>query len=421
MLSSSRVCAYLVFVILSKAYGSSADNDARYPSFTQQEKALIATFRLRKTPPLDSTNRVEEIPAALRLGRWLFFDARLSRRGNISCATCHNPQRGWSDGRARALGIRGGSRRTPSLWNVAYQRWFFWDGRADSLWSQALEPIENPAEMGGDRLSVVRLIAGDARYAAAYKECFGSLILPEKAEGSRRARPSLQNSSDSLSVEWQKQDVKDRDYITEAYVNVGKAIASFERTIVTSATPFDYFIEALSGDSSSSNGFGEGEKRGLRLFIGKAGCRSCHYGPMLTDGEFHFTRVPPPVDARTQDTGRYHGIALLLASPFNSAGRYSDDAIAGGSKLDGLGQLGQYWGEFKTPSLRNVATRSPYMHAGQFRSLQDVVRFYSTLDNAAEVGHHDEQVLQPLHLSEGEISDIVLFLDSLTERVPSHP
>src|SRR6185295_17867475 len=131
-------------------------------TFTDLEVKRLLQHSPLPPPPPDETNAKADDPRAARLGRALFFDARLSGNGRLACASCHQPERSWTDGMALAHGADEGRRQTPSLWNVAYSRWYFWDGRADSLWSQALQPIESPREMAGSREAAVRLVREDA-------------------------------------------------------------------------------------------------------------------------------------------------------------------------------------------------------------------------------------------------------------------
>ena len=126
-------------------------------------------------PPLDPTNRVSGDPRAARLGQFLFFDTRLSANGSVACVTCHDPDRGWADGETLARGVHALERHSMSLWNAAYHRWYFWDGRADSLWAQALEPLEHPNEHGTTRLACAHLVHDDDELRAAYEEVFGPL------------------------------------------------------------------------------------------------------------------------------------------------------------------------------------------------------------------------------------------------------
>ena len=150
--------------------------------FEEAAVALILAMGELGDPPPDPTNAVADDPRAARLGQFLFFEQRLSGTGTIACATCHEPGRSWTDGREVAEGLGTLTRHTPSLWNVAYNRWFFWDGRADSLWSQALSPLEHPDEHGGSRLQYAHLVHGDPELRAAYERVFGPLPELEDTE-----------------------------------------------------------------------------------------------------------------------------------------------------------------------------------------------------------------------------------------------
>jgi cytochrome c peroxidase len=157
-------------------------------------------------------------------------------------------------------------------------------------------------------------------------------------------------------------------------------------------------------------------QRGLKLFVGRAGCRLCHPGPRFTDDEFHDLGLAPRGGGTRRDPGRYGGLELLLQDPFRASGRYSDAPDgARARELEHLVAAQETWGQFKTPSLRNVARTAPYGHDGKFAALEDVLRFYSTLEGAAS-GHHGERVLRPLGLDEREIADLVAFLGALTDE-----
>ena len=152
--------------------------DAPPPPFTAEEVEKILTFSPLEPPPADSTNRVADDETAARVGQAVFFDERFSRHGDFACATCHVPEKGFADGRALAEGREQLARHTPSLLNVAYNRWFFWDGRADSLWAQALEPLENPLEHGGSRLQYAHIVYHDAALRPAFERLFGPMFEP---------------------------------------------------------------------------------------------------------------------------------------------------------------------------------------------------------------------------------------------------
>ena len=265
------------------------------------------------------------------------------------------------------------------LTGVAYNTWFFWDGRKDSLWAQALTPIENPLELGMPRAGVVTLVA--AHYRGEYEAIFGALPAEPRAESAT----------------------------TRAFVNVGKAIAAFVRTIAPTPSRFDHYVEAaLAGRAPDAAGtLSATEIRGLRLFIGRARCTNCHAGPLFTNGEFHFTRVPQGVTER----GRSDAIALLRGDELNCLGPYSDarpDACSALRFMDP--DTRDTLQAFKTPSLRNVAVRAPYMNAGQFATLGDVLRFYRDKTHGMkEIAHGD--------LSDRELADLEAFLGTLTAPV----
>lgn len=389
----------------------------RQGELTPEEARRVLLHSPLAPPPADPTNRVAGDPAAARLGQSLFFDGRLSSNGRVACATCHDPARGWSNGERRGKGLGTTARHVPALWNTAYNRWYFWDGRADTLWAQALQPLEAREEMGGDRLAVVRTLAGDPALSSAYEEVFGPL--PDLAALPPRARPVPGEPRHALRLAWESIPAARRDEINRAFANAGKALAAYERRIVSADAPFDAFAAALRrGDRRAMRAaLSAPARRGLKLFVGRGNCILCHSGPNFTDGEFHNLRLPEDT-SQPLDSGRYEGTDKLLADEFNSAGRYSDDP--GQRKVKFLVPSAQSWGQFKTPSLRNVAQTAPYTHDGVFASLEEVMRFYSTLEDAAPMGHHDESILTPLSLDEREIADLVAFLHSLTgEPLPA--
>ena len=369
-------------------------------------------------PPPDETNRFQADPRAARLGQMLFFDARVSANGEVSCATCHVPERAFTDGRPVARGLGEGHRNTPTVVNVSYSRWFFWDGRADTAWAQALQPLESEHELGASRLQLAHLLHGDPELREAYEGLFGAL--PPLGDGERfprEARPVPGDPEHPHQRAWLGMEDGDRAAVDRVLANAAKALAAYEHRLVSRRSPFDRFAEGLvDGDPEKLGALGPRALEGLRLFLGKAGCRQCHVGPLFSDGEFHNVGVPPRGGGRPRDPARYAGARAVLADPFNARGAHSDDPQ--GPRARRLGALRnppESWGQYKTPSLRNVAATAPYMHAGQFASLREVVEYYSTLEGAVVAGHHRELVLQPLALSEREIDALVAFLESLTD------
>lgn len=387
------------------------------------ETELRRLLQLAPLPPVppDPTNRVADSPAAARLGQFLFFDAELSPDAGLSCATCHDPARAFTDGLSLAQGRVEMTRHTPGLWNTAYQRWFFWDGRADTLWAQALEPLEEPRELASDRLFIAHRIHRDPVLRNAFERVFGSL--PPLEDATRfppHGRPLPENPAHPHALAWYAMSEADQAAVTTVLVNVGKAISAYLRKLVTGPSPFDEYVQALrTGTDARPADFSEEAEHGARLFVGKAGCRFCHGGPLLSDGEFHNTFVPPLRHDLPLDGGRLRGAQRLLESPFNATSVYSDAPTGPvADQVRSLVQGPQLWGAFKTPSLRGVALTAPYMHQGQMATLEEVVRFYSTLETATGAGHHAETILVRLDLTDVEVRALVAFLEALTPIPP---
>ncbi len=379
--------------------------------FTPQE--LRAAFKLTPLPaaPADPTNRFADDPRAARFGQFLFFDRRLSATGEVACVTCHRPELAFTDG--KVLGDAGGAvpvpldRHTPTILNGAYQRWYFWDGRADSLWSQALHPLEEPREHGSSRLALAHLLHSVAELRDAYEGLFGPL--PPLADATRfppHGRPG--------HPEWEAMQADDRAAIDRVFANVGKALAAYQRRLVSRDSPFDRFIAAVRrGDSVGAAEYDPAAREGLRLFVGAARCVRCHSGPTLTDREFHDNRVPTASGAPRRDPARQRGIALVQDDPFNSAGRHSDaPAGAAAEQLRYLPRAADSFSHFKTPTLRDIARTAPYMHQGQFATLDEVLAYYNTLERAVPT-HSPERTLAPLNMAPQQLAALRAFLESL--------
>ncbi len=388
----------------SGAPGSTRSVPDAMDGFTESEIRAILTLSPLPAVPADRTNAVADDPRAARLGQFLFYDTRLSRDGRVSCASCHRPELNWTDGEPIPAAFGTELRHVPTLWNTAFNRWFFWDGRADSQWAQALEPIENPIEHGATREQCVRVLRGDPTLRASYERLFGPL-------------PPIADSPG------QEQD--------RAFANVGKSIAAFGRRLVTQPSPFDEYVQGVrAGDAVRLSAISPAAKRGLKLFVGAANCRSCHHGPNFSDGEFHDTGIATRFPHAPRDPGRWEGVNKLLTSPFNAMGAFNDDPSGRRDRPTAyLANAPEFWGQFKTPTLRNVAKTAPYMHRGQLATLREVVEFYSNPpepappppEAATSGGHRHragmggvEQVLQPLHLTPSQVDDLVSFLETLS-------
>jgi len=384
--------------------------------FTPLEKRRILQHSPIPPVPDDPTNDWDKDPRAALLGQSLFFDTGFSRNGAVSCSTCHQPQRAFTDGHPVAQGLAPGTRHTPGLLNVAHQRWFFWDGRADTLWSQALHPIEHPAEFGSSRVDFVRRIHSEEAYRAAYEDLFGELPPMEDME---RFPAGSHGESDA----WNAMDEEDRVAINRAMTNLAKAVAAYESRLRGGSAPFDLFAEGLrESDPARMAALSHSAQRGLKLFVGKAGCRQCHSGPLFSDFEFHNIGLPANqwVDGQPlRDPGRFDGIPLVQDSELSAHGPFSDDPVGDKARRTRSTKRGQeHWGAFKTPTLRNLPGTPPYMHQGHFNTLMEVLLYYNTLEDMVLQDHHQESVLKPLNLNETELEDLLAFLRSLESPLP---
>ena len=368
------------------ALGAGATDAQPGPDFEPAELRRVLQHGPWPPPPArDPSNRASGDPAAVALGRRLFFDARLSPSGAIACATCHVPERAWTDGRARGAGLAPLDRNTPTVLDAARHRWLAWDGGADSVWAQGLRALLDPREMGADARHIAGVVAGDPGLACLYERVFG--------------RPPRAGADDEPVL-----------------VGAAKATAAFVETLRSGPTAFDAFRDALArGDGAAAARYPAAARRGLKTFVGQGQCSVCHFGPHFTNGEFHDVGVPYAVAPGRVEAGRHAGLKRLRADRFNLLGPYNDDATgAAAVKTRHVEPTHANFGQFKTPSLRNVALTAPYMHDGRLPTLRDVVRHYSRLD-LERIHTHGEQLLRPLRLSEGEIDDLVAFLESLTD------
>ncbi len=365
-------------------------------------------------PPPDSTNHVADDPRAVDFGRSLFFDPSLSGTGEVSCATCHQPARRFTDGLVLSRGVGTAARHAPTLVDAAHHRWFNWDGRSDSMWGHSIRPIEHPDEMAGDRTAVVRRVLGDDAHRASYEAIFGPVgVDPDGLPA--QARPT---GTPEAEASWAMLDDRTRTEVNRIVANVGKAFAAYQRTLAGGATRFDDWVETVRAGGDGTDILTESERRGLDLFFGRAECWECHAGPLFSDGEFHNIGIPA-ADGLPRDQGRYVGAGLVREDEFNAAGAFSDDPDGDrGIVSRGVRQDPGQWGAFRTPMLRGVGRTPPYMHDGSMPDLATVLRFYSTLEGAVQLDHHRESVLAPLGLSDEELADLEAFLRTLDGGLP---
>ena len=389
--------------------------------WTAEDKAVFASMTLDKlpSPPRDPSNAVDGVPAAALLGKRLFAEVRFSSNQAVSCATCHAPDREFQDGLPVGRGVGTGSRRTMPIAGAAHSPWFFWDGRKDSLWSQALGPMEDAVEHGSNRTRIAKVLR--THYRAEYETLFGPM--PDLTGLPDDAGPQ---GTETERTAWQNMDPGRRKDVNRVFANLGKAIAAYERTLTPVESRFDRYVRAVvGGDRDGQQALAPHEVNGLRLFIGKGQCATCHNGPLLTDQHFHNTGVAPRDPARP-DRGRAVATLKVKRDEFNCLGAFSDATPDACQELRFMvTDDPALEGAFKTPSLRNIALRAPYMHAGQFATLEEVVAHYAKSPSAA-VGHselahegkgHTER--KPIRLSESEVRDVAAFLRTLSGPIAS--
>ncbi len=364
-------------------------------------------------PHQDKSNRVVNNPHAIQLGHRLFFDKRLSANGKVACASCHQPQKYFSDGLATGKALQLVTRNTPTIVGVSQHHWFFLDGRNDSLWSQALGPIENELEHGSNRAHVVHVVYHDKHLRKLYEKLFGEL--PELTNTKRFPKQAGPVNDKQALQNWQSMTRNDQQTITDIYVNIGKAIAAYESQLQPAPSRFDQYAEGvISNKPASLNALKPDEVKGLRIFISQAKCVTCHSGPMFSDLGFHNISVQPP-KGKQHDIGRYEGARNVLKNPFNCRSRYNDDKKSNCEELEYMVMDGhETQGAFKTPSLRNVAKTAPYMHAGQYTTLREVLKHYN--DPPPVVFRRSELFLQ-VDLSEAEFGYLEAFLRSLDSDI----
>ena len=351
----------LLIVVLSLFANSATATDEHSLKMPLGIPADLWSYFIPKDNPLTA--------AKVELGRKLFFDPRLSADGTISCASCHDPKFAFTDGRKTAEGIgqRHGPRNTPTLLNAMFNSTLFWDGRAGSLEHQALQPLVDENEMGNQsHEQVVKRLNGFAEYREQFKSVFGGPVTAEL---------------------------------------LAKAIAAFERTLVSANAPFDRFQK---GDRSALS---EQAQRGLTLFRTKARCSVCHSVnqsfPFFTDGNYRNTAVSANV-AGFESLSKQASAAMLDRSAFEMLNSHGSKPALGRFLVT---QSSVDVGAFRTASLRNIELTAPYFHDGSAATLADVIRYYVRGGNQSAM--HDWE-LQPINLTEAEQADLIQFLKALT-------
>ena len=386
--------------LLATGCGGAQPAQTPAPGFSDEELSRLRRLGPLGEPPPSPTNRYADDPAARRFGQALFFDTRMSSDGMVSCATCHQPVHGLADPAPLSHGAHGrlGTRHASTLVNAAWNPFQFWDGRADSLWAQPIQAIENPVEGNFSRCELAHFVA--SAWRAEYEAIFGPL--PDLSGVPAAARPG--------DAAWEAMAEADRDAVNRIVANVGKALEAYERQLVSRGSRLDRY---LAGDEDALD---DAELRGAKVFVAeeRGRCIVCHDGPNLSDGGFHNLGIPDPA----LDTGRLGGLERLLADPLNGDGPYSD---APGGRLDGLEPLERQRGAFKTPTLRDVTLRPPYGHTGAFATLEDFIDFHDAGGGApGTFAGEKEGTIRPIGLTAQEKADLLAFLGAL-EGEPIDP
>lgn len=346
-------------------------------------QAIVVMAQPVGLPPVPIPKDNPQTPAKIALGDKLFNDKRFSSTGEVSCATCHDPNKAFTDSplvTSEGINKLTGTRNAPTVINAAYYKLFFWDGRSLDMEDQAQHPIVNPVEMGlANHDPVLKIVRTDPEYVAAFREVFN----------------------------------KTPDQIT--LKEVQQAIASFERTIVSGDSPFDRWY--FGGDQKA---IPEQAKRGFDVFLNKGRCVSCHTieedHALFTDNRFHNIGV---------GINRIQGEVAQFAPAFLKAkatGADVDKTVLANPKASELGRFAvtetlDEIGAFKTSTLRNVAVTAPFMHDGSLATLRDVVEHYNNggvTKKTDAVNDFLSGGIRPLDLTEQEISDLVAFLETLT-------
>ncbi len=360
---------------------------------------------LKPLPP-DPSNRYADDERAAKLGQQLFFDTRFSATGKVACATCHQPDNVFQDGLPLSHGVGTTNRRAMTIVGTAYSPWLFWDGRKDSQWAQATGPMESAVEHGGNRTQYAHLIG--RFYRAEYEAIFGPL--PDLSGLPANAGPIVDPAAKAA---WESMSQANRVNVSRIYANIGKAIAAYERKIMPGPAKFDRYVVAILKDdlAAARSIYTPDEATGLRLFMGKGNCLNCHNGPLFTNHDFHNTGVPL-VPGLPEDAGRAKGIEQVVADEFNCLSVYSDAGKTACGELRFIKTKDDraLTRQFKPPSLRNVAERAPYMEAGQFRTLDEVLDHY----NRAPAAPAGPSEVKPLYLSDTEKQQLIAFLKTLS-------
>jgi cytochrome c peroxidase len=418
-----------------------ACDDSGAEEFTPQEMEKIRKHGPLGDVPADPTNKYADDPKAAELGQMFFFEkayagpllvgnngangglGNVGEAGKVACASCHEGP--WMiDLRSKpghiSLGTGWIPRNATSVINSAfYGPWVENDGIRDSSWADNIIDIEFNLGFNTSRLRLAHVIFDKYRdeYNAVFDPDLPPQLSPTHAEAARfpaDGRPG--------QPAWDNMSTDDKKAVNRIMVNFGKALQAYFRKLVNRNAPFDRFV---AGDDSAINA---SARRGLKLFIGKAGCSECHEGAAFTDNKFHNLGMKFEGEHVTAEfeQGRFGGLSNLLANEFRSDSEYSDDPAVGAERLKDVPATlsGGTWvvneserAKWRTKILRNVAETAPYMHNGQLKTLEDVIKFYDDGGHPSGfIGTKDEK-MKELNLNDQEVKDLVEFLKTLTGEI----
>jgi cytochrome c peroxidase len=358
-------------------------------------------------PPAAGNEYSVDFNSAL-FGFHVFFDSRFSKNQDVRCESCHSVDTGFADNQpVPVAGLGPGSRNSPTIFNAARYTTFFWDGRADSLWSQPLFALENPNEMGFTRLEIVHQL--NTLYTAEYGNAFGTL-----ADFSDLTRFPAQGAPGDAAFD--AMSAEDKATVNGTVANVGKALEAYMRKLAAGPSLIDQYLSSkAAGASGAAVTLSAAQERGMVVFA-KSGCLDCHSGPQLSDNQFHNLGLPA---AAGKDPDPGHSEAALTTldkNPFNAAGPFFVGSPAASPE-------GGVLGGFRTPSLRNLPKSAPFGHNGTFPTLEGIVDFHlqgGGMEQQGYVGTVDPQLISR-DVSTDDRAALVEFLKALSGSYPALP
>jgi cytochrome c peroxidase len=402
--------------------------------FTTEEFAQVQKLGPLGEIPADPTNMYADHAGAAAFGQRLFFEKSYAHaltvsdptlgvvgdKGKVACVSCHDPKLFYAEARGSgvSLGVKWTTRNSPTLVNAAFNTWWSWGGKQDTIWHQGANGCESADNFGGNRLEYAHILYAKYRtdYDAIFAVPLDPALDPLAADAARfPAQGKPKSKAADPDGPWELMTAADRDIINRILANAGKSLEAYQRQLISRNAPIDRYI---AGDHDALS---PPQKRGLALFLGKAACVDCHSGPTFSDQQFHNTGVPQiGLNVPRTDEGRFADLSRLLSNTFNGGGKYSDDPAAGAAKLAGMTLGDDLQGKFLTPMLRHIESTGPYFHNGSLNTLWDVVHFYNMGGGSSGFSGVKDPRMVPLLLTTKEEDDLVSFLKALTgEPVPA--